>query len=427
MFFISTPQKIRNILESQNNGSDDESFYEIKDFFKKNLFLLVIDEAHRAGSPTYKKIIENLSEQNDFLSVAGLTATPFRTEYLDNPDSGTESLKEIFKNLILPEKTLGSDLSKIKKELYNREYLARLKKVKVDTHMNIKLKETDKNFISAEDVEVTSQLDMKLQSRVDRTKRRMIILDAIKEQVRKSPSGKFLYFGPTVKDVRLMTLLLRKCGYSADYVIGGRRLATRRKIIDDFKKGKLQFLCNCEVLTTGFDEPKITHLIMARPTVSQVLYEQMIGRGLRGIKFGGTDSCKILSCEDMDMNYDEFYKIWRNDSDYKSYSFEEVFIKTLIFALRADGQHKDIEKRYLKNSLKVYLQREVSDEYINQKIEENFKYFDELPEMMSSLSRAEQLILKDESVEMCKVDGELHSKEREFLEILSRHLYLRAG
>jgi superfamily II DNA or RNA helicase len=37
---------------------------------------------------------------------------------------------------------------------------------------------------------------------------------------------------------------------------------------------------------------------MARPTVSQVLYEQMLGRGLRGPKFGGTEQCVIIDCED---------------------------------------------------------------------------------------------------------------------------------
>jgi DNA repair protein RadD len=37
---------------------------------------------------------------------------------------------------------------------------------------------------------------------------------------------------------------------------------------------------------------------MARPTVSQVLYEQMIGRGLRGPKFGGTATCVIIDLED---------------------------------------------------------------------------------------------------------------------------------
>ncbi len=33
--------------------------------------------------------------------------------------------------------------------------------------------------------------------------------------------------------------------------------------------------------------PKVTHVVISSPTVSQVLYDQMIGRGLRGPKFGG--------------------------------------------------------------------------------------------------------------------------------------------
>ena len=37
---------------------------------------------------------------------------------------------------------------------------------------------------------------------------------------------------------------------------------------------------------------------MARPIVSQVLYEQMIGRGRRGARFGGTDRCVIVDLED---------------------------------------------------------------------------------------------------------------------------------
>ena len=46
--------------------------------------------------------------------------------------------------------------------------------------------------------------------------------------------------------------------------------------------------------TTGFDAPKVDHLLICRPTSSIVLYEQMIGRGLRGKLFGGTETCKIV-------------------------------------------------------------------------------------------------------------------------------------
>jgi len=41
----------------------------------------------------------------------------------------------------------------------------------------------------------------------------------------------------------------------------------------------------------------VTHVVMARPTVSQVLSEQMVGRGLRGPKFGGTADCVIVDLE----------------------------------------------------------------------------------------------------------------------------------
>jgi DNA repair protein RadD len=75
------------------------------------------------------------------------------------------------------------------------------------------------------------------------------------------------------------------------------RDVTRRKIIADFKAARVKVLCNCEVLTAGFDAPKVSHVVMTRPTVSQAVYEQMIGRGLRGPKFGGTTTCVIIDLE----------------------------------------------------------------------------------------------------------------------------------
>ncbi|WP_395312115.1 hypothetical protein V4U86_19060 [Mycobacterium sp. AMU20-3851] len=52
------------------------------------------------------------------------------------------------------------------------------------------------------------------------------------------------------------------------------------------------------MLTTGFDAPSVRCVVVARPTVSHVLYEQMIGRGLRGPAFGGTDKCLIIDVDD---------------------------------------------------------------------------------------------------------------------------------
>ena len=67
---------------------------------------------------------------------------------------------------------------------------------------------------------------------------------------------------------------------------------------------------------TGFDAPKTTHVVVARPTVSQVLFEQMIGRGLRGPEFGGTDECVIIYCVDdfpygqPKLAYDAYLQHW---------------------------------------------------------------------------------------------------------------------
>jgi superfamily II DNA or RNA helicase len=113
-----------------------------------------------------------------------------------------------------------------------------------------------------------------------------------------------------------MAFLLRGEGIPAAVVSGDTRDITRRRVVADFKTGLLRVLCNCEVLTTGFDAPKVTHVVMARPTVSRVLYEQMVGRGLRGPIFGGTEECTIIDCEDNyrserpTLGYQAFRHIW---------------------------------------------------------------------------------------------------------------------
>jgi len=55
----------------------------------------------------------------------------------------------------------------------------------------------------------------------------------------------------------------------------------RQEHIDDFKTGKIKFLVNMNVLTTGFDAPNVDCVILLRPTASPGLYYQMVGRGFR--------------------------------------------------------------------------------------------------------------------------------------------------
>jgi len=92
-------------------------------------------------------------------------------------------------------------------------------------------------------------------------------------------------------------------------------------MIEDFKNGKLDFICNYGVLTTGFDAPKTSCIVLCRPTTSEILYEQIIGRGLRGVRFGGTEYCKIIDFADnierlgVPLAYKRFSDLWTTDCE----------------------------------------------------------------------------------------------------------------
>ena len=59
-------------------------------------------------------------------------------------------------------------------------------------------------------------------------------------------------------------------------------------------RSKSCIMINVNMLTTGFDDPKIQTIVLARLTYSMNLYWQMIGRGTRGPKSGGTADCTVL-------------------------------------------------------------------------------------------------------------------------------------
>jgi superfamily II DNA or RNA helicase len=57
-------------------------------------------------------------------------------------------------------------------------------------------------------------------------------------------------------------------------------------------------LVNYGVLTTGFDAPQTSAVVIARPTRSLVLYSQMVGRGIRGPKAGGNKKAVVVTVVD---------------------------------------------------------------------------------------------------------------------------------
>jgi len=76
--------------------------------------------------------------------------------------------------------------------------------------------------------------------------------------------------------------ILREHGISAETIVSDPiKCPNRKELIDRFKQGEFDILTNCEILTEGFDYSDVGCVIMARPTQSETLYVQCIGRGTR--------------------------------------------------------------------------------------------------------------------------------------------------
>jgi len=85
----------------------------------------------------------------------------------------------------------------------------------------------------------------------------------------------------------------------AEYMDAYTDLPARREIVDKFAKGDVKIICNVGVLTTGFDAD-VRCIILARPTKSEIMYTQMIGRGLRTAE--GKEACIILDHSSTTLN-----------------------------------------------------------------------------------------------------------------------------
>jgi superfamily II DNA or RNA helicase len=128
-----------------------------------------------------------------------------------------------------------------------------------------------------------------------------------------------ILFAASLEHARLLAVSLSMRGVPAQSISSDTPLGARRYYIDEFRAGHLRVLTNYGVLTTGFDAPAVRAICIARPVWSPGLYQQMIGRGLRGPKNGGKERCLIINVEDNISSYGErlafyhFEYLWRSD------------------------------------------------------------------------------------------------------------------
>lgn len=104
-----------------------------------------------------------------------------------------------------------------------------------------------------------------------------------------SNGRKTLVFAASVHAAERLTEVMNRHKDCARWISGKTPKDERKSILDGFAEGDFPILVNVGVLTEGFDEPGIQCIVLARPTKSPALWQQMVGRGTRTLP-GTVDS-----------------------------------------------------------------------------------------------------------------------------------------
>jgi superfamily II DNA or RNA helicase len=226
------------------------------------LGLLIVDEAHHSGARTYVETLQHFGafdDDGDGALVAGFSATLVRE------DGG---LDEIFEEVVYKRDILDF----VRKDGTGALLDVRGIRVRVDDLDLSKVRRSGGDYAEGA-----------LGQAIEDSLAPEEIAKAYVEHGRRD-DGTYrqgLVFTPTVASAYVIADALSAAGIVAAGIDGKMHIETRRAILREFFAGKIDVLCNCMILTEGFDAPQAEIAVIARPTTSAALYVQMVGRVLR--------------------------------------------------------------------------------------------------------------------------------------------------
>ncbi|CUS06487.1 putative helicase [Acinetobacter phage Loki] len=227
--------------------------------------LLFVDECQLVGDKAnsqYVSFIAALKSVNPHIKTIGLSATPYRM------GMGMLTDGEIFTDVIYDTTNING-WSRMIAEGYlcppvskaTSEYLGTDGVRKQDGDYNLK----------------------QLQNAVDTSEK---TFKCCVESIEKCyDRHSILVFATGIEHAEHVAQTLNALGQNAAFVHSKMKDADRDRVIKDFKEGRIRWLVNNGILTTGFDHPPLDAIIMLRPTLSVGLWVQMVGRGTRPYDF----------------------------------------------------------------------------------------------------------------------------------------------
>lgn len=233
-------------------------------FNPKDFCMVIVDEVHHVShsSVTYINILryfgllksEPQNDWNKTCLLLGVTATPSRTD--------NQGLDQIF-----DETAYVYDILKAIQE----SYLSRIRAYRVRTKTDISnIKKVAGDFNVGELAQAVNNQD-----------RNGLVIDTYQKLV---PNTQALCFAVDVAHTIELCDRFKKAGIKASYIVGTTNKDDRAKRLIDFRAGKIKVMINAMVLTEGYDNESIETVLMARPTQSGILFQQMVGRGTRLFK-----------------------------------------------------------------------------------------------------------------------------------------------
>lgn len=213
--------------------------------------LIVCDEAHHAAASTYRKIFGYFQPSK----LIGFTATPNRGDKV--------RLSDVFQKIVF-QRDLRWGIQ--------NGYLCGILCKRVDIGYDLRSVHTRNGDYAP------GELDEAMEGTAD----------AIAQAYREHAAGATLIFAVSVHQAEEIARRIK----GAVVVTGETK--DRAAIIRAFTAGEIPCIVNCMVFTEGTDIPRVETVIVARPTQSEALYAQMVGRGLR--LYPGKERLVLIDC-----------------------------------------------------------------------------------------------------------------------------------
>lgn len=225
--------------------------------------LIVIDEAHHSSSPSYVQVTRALGMGKGLPTKGlGVTATWDRADGV-----GLDAVWEQVVYEVHIESLIAAG------------HLCDVRALSIETHLDTSTIGTHHGEYDMGEVE----------ARIVDSDYADTLAHAVRTYAEDRTS---LVFAPNVATAFVYRDALRHEEITSEVVSGKTPKDERAATLQRFQEGRLRTIVNCGVFTEGTDIPRISCVVMGRPTQSRALYQQMAGRGLR--TFPGKDACVVI-------------------------------------------------------------------------------------------------------------------------------------